>query len=224
MIFSDQHPGLPIQAADLVIAVQTVPGREQALQATRASLARAGVQHPVVVCQDPQETKRHNLIKTLTYLDMSGASWVLRLEDDVLVNKHLLHNICTWSAPHQQNFGAGWLWRNAGLAQSRTGIEVTQHGWVRTEPDLAGAQGILLPRRIIPQLVMGIRDRWAETDGAQDKAITRTLFYKGLRVYIHDPPLVEHNVTFPSTLAPERPVIHALHLAGDFDANWRRQP
>jgi len=69
-------------------------------------------------------------------------------------------------------------------------------------------------------------EAWAEpgVDGAQDKAISWAIDHIGLSLYIHtSPPLVEHNVRHPSTLAPDRVVVPELHTTGGlFDREFRR--
>lgn len=209
---------------DFAVVVQTVPWRSRALSATLQSLDESDVEAVHVVSQQSHQDKQQNLVSALTVLLNSGKTWGIRLEDDVRVNRHLLHNVASWTALREDNFGAGWLYQSGALAGHPTGMDRSARGNLyRDRPDLVGILGAVFYVPMIPFVVMGLRRVWAETNGAQDKAVSRAIWKRALRVYVHEPPLVEHNVEHPSTLAPDRPVDFMLHTTGgQFSADWRR--
>lgn len=209
---------------DFAVVVQTIPQRKAALSATLASLADSDVGDLFVVTQQPHQTKQQNLVAALTMLALSDKEWGIRFEDDVLVNRHLLANVASWGALSEPNFGAGWLYHSMGLAKLRTGMSVSDRGnWFRDCPDLVGSLGVVMYVPMIPFIIMGLRRCWDTVDGAQDKSMSRAVWNRALRVYVHEPPLVEHNVQHVSTLAPDRPVNLVIHTTGGmFDPSWRR--
>ena len=88
-----------------------------------------------------------------------------------------------------------------------------------------GSLGVLMPTKVIKLALPRIEENWDldSVRGAQDKALSLALWQMGFRIYLHEPPLVEHNVKHVSTLAPDRPVNPALHTTGGiFDPDWRR--
>jgi hypothetical protein len=192
---------------------------------TLSSIRESDVDEASVVTQQPHQDKQQNLVAALTMLTLSDKEWGLRLEDDVIVNRHLLHNICAWDALTEPTFGAGWLYHSGALSTVRTAMGRTDRGnWFRDAPDLVGCLGVVFYVPMIPFIVMGLRRFWKATDGAQDKSMTRAVWSRSLRVFVHEPPLVEHNVEHRSTLAPDRPVDPAIHsTCGLFRRDWRAQ-
>jgi len=213
-----------VKPDDFAIVVQTVPSREKALHETIASIKESGVfsKDIIIVTQRPDQDKQSNLIAALTKLSSSDKKWGIRFEDDILVNKHILHNLCNWDALSEDDFGAGWLYHSGILSTSGDLLVMSKRGnTFRDHSDLVGSLGVVLKTSQIPELIDGVRKHWNEVSGAQDKSMSRTIWNLGRRVYVHCPPLVEHNIAHVSTLAPSRSVDFMMHTTGGkFDAQW----
>ena len=218
-----------IDPKDIAVVVQTIPSRKGALQDTLDSIQGSdlGGYTLEVVTQRPGETKRDNLINALLAVRKSGKKWGLRFEDDVLVNRHILHNLTTWKAAEESDFGAGWLWHSELLGLRRDQLLESPGGFAfRSTPYTVGSLGVLIATEHIPEMIIRMHSNWLhpKVDQAQDKVMSASLWDMGLRVYLHEPPLVEHNVEHVSTQAPDREVVPELHTAGiGFDIDWRRR-
>ena len=147
----------------------------------------------------------------------SGVDYCLRLEDDVIVNRHILHNIRTWPALSEKNFGVGWLFVPPGVIEDEVnrgkGPRTGTH--FRNNRGMFGALAVLFPRDRIP-LISPKHLRLG-----QDIAISAAMWDHGWRCYLHEPSLVENNLRIPSARAhTNSPDFHAV--GPDFKRKWRR--
>lgn len=213
---------LPQSPRDFDVVVQTIPERTAALKETVSSIHASDIAVFEVRCQKPGETKQDNLIAALKVLAKSGKEWGVRFEDDVIVNRHIMKNLCAWGALRESNFGAGWLFRSAQVSRLPTTKRSPQGHLYSESPSLVGSLGVLFHVPMIEEFLLdGIEIYWDEVNGAQDRSMSLALGYQAKRVYIHDPPLVEHNTKFVSSLAPDRIVHPELHTTGGaFDPEW----
>lgn len=193
-----------------------------------------------IVFDDPGNMRR-TFMRVLQEMANSDADLVVRFEDDVLVNRHLTENVFSWDALSEADFGAGWLWQSLAAfdqcCHERELEEVGYPGIVyssvtkrgnlkRTCRITTGSLGVVMRPAIVRDVLPVIVQHWdlADVKGQQDLALTSALFEMGRYVYLHEPPLVEHNVAHQSLLAPDRMVDPCLHTSGGrFDVAWRRR-
>lgn len=229
---------MTISASELVVAIQSVRGRRTALSSTLASLRASDVptdvapplgSHLHVVIQDEpigHEAKFRTLSRLFSVArdgsdtgllrPVQNRTWLLRLEDDIIVNRHIFANLSHWGAVNEPDFGAGWLWHSRLLQLRRDNCRRTADGFTyRDTPATVGSLGVLIRIDLLTDAF--IEDvtsiGMSEAKGAQDKAISMALHKRGKYVYLHEPPLVEHDLRHRSSQAPDREVVPELHSA-----------
>lgn len=143
----------------------------------------------------------------LTFAAESDARVVLIIEDDVSVNRHLLHNLRAWRPLNEIDddcfFGSLY---NPGVPRIRDRSD-QNYFWARPEQTW-GAQAILVSPRIA-QLILRL---WSTQQVHADHAMARIAATRTPVVY-HSPSLVEH--------CSSQSTWHGLvHRARDFDAHW----
>ncbi len=140
-----------------------------------------------------------------------GTDLVVVLEDDAIVNKHLLHNINTWRWTEDGSFGAGWLF-NAGGYAGRDCWYQGPHAWY-------GTVGVVYHARHLPELVEAAYPL-IEAGTPWDKAMSLAIHRKRRRIRVHYPSLVEHPDDLPSLMgSPPNPLRTSR---GTFRLDWRR--
>jgi hypothetical protein len=162
-------------------------------------------------------------LDVLRTMASSSAEYVVRLEDDVVVNKHLIPNLLSWGALSEPNFGCGWLFVPDGVLRDGQRLGHSPRGWpFRKNRLLHCAQGVVLPTRIVGELVPLVERflRTAPGSAQQDLSLSAAVWDSRRRVYLHDPPLVEHRIQTPSTLGHQATVSRTT--GGRFQADWRR--
>ena len=163
---------------------------------------------------------------------------ILRLEDDILVNQHILHNVCKWRAVQSNKFGIGtlfvpdyWLKRpELYMRDPQTGLNF------RNVKDVEGAQAQLVATDTIEELLDGVpfarRDKGLCEKHHQpsfDWALSRAAWTLGLRVFVHNPALVDlHDGSRYSTIDLQQhrtrvPQPEHDHYFGrlSFKSDWR---
>lgn len=183
--------------------------RELAL--TRESLAASDVGVYATVEQKPGQNPQQVFLDGWRRVAKAaaGCSHVLRLEDDVLVNRHLRHNLERWAALDEPNFGAGWLYCHEGVRDDLRN-DGGGRAWARGPlsgdlfrlvPRLHGAQGVLLPARNLDRIIARAEMLTAELLDAPcgpddpalinfDISLSSAVWATGTRVYLHEPALV----------------------------------
>jgi hypothetical protein len=207
----------------ITVIVQAVPERP-AWAETRRSIEDSDIATAYeVALQRPDLEPRDHFLNVLELAANAPTDWVLRLEDDVAVNRHILHNLWTWPALQDPRFGAGWLFDAGGTTRTvhdRMYQRVGTDRWHRGK--LHCCQGVLLRRSDAAVL----RERCSEWFGrvpgrlSQDLALSESVTALGKEICIHAPPLVEHLVEYPSTLGNPRMRWHTTE--GAFKRDWRR--
>lgn len=238
--------------SDIFVWVQTT--RKRDAQPTLDSIEASDIGTRYHVCEDPQPrvTLEDYVSLQQWWMDASlemadraeraGYSWILRLEDDILVNEHILHNATSWAAPRDPRFGYGtfftpdrWLTRPKSFALGASGELYC------TQKDVAGGQAQLYSVERIRSLIPLVPEmkRLRGLDKPQhgpsfDWALSRAAYYYGrrthglppLHVFVHRPALVNlRDTSRLSSLSPN-PTLQpeTLHYWGNksFDATWRR--
>ena len=93
---------------DVTVFVQTCPARRHLLHETASWVERSdiGKNYTVLEHQEGQPLKDF-LWSVLTEMAHAPTQYVLRLEDDAIVGRHILHNTFLWQALKEEDFGAG---------------------------------------------------------------------------------------------------------------------
>lgn len=180
--------------------ILTCPQRSAILAETLASYAQTDMHEPPkIVCDErplpnPKASQTANARRLLEQAKTDAWHYMLFLEDDVILNRHIRHNILTWDALP-----------NVRVASLYCGFPVSA---ARAET-LGGSQGILIERNSL----QAILDAWdGFTTEMQDLRIYRTI---GGRIPIHVPSLVQHRGE-PSTWNGPK------HESPTFSLDWRR--
>jgi len=206
------------------VAVQTCAGREIALGRTCAELEASDVGSAYTVFDHPPgKTVVEHCLGVLDALSKAGTEYAIRLEDDVLVNANILHNLRTWPALGEPDFGAGWLYvpRCLLLDLARTGYgRKTRSAHRITDPRLGGSLGVLFRTGDLPAVIEQMR---SHAGLVQDWSMSRAVFELGKRVYYAKPSLLEHNVDVPSSLEHSAKHHGIYHTSGGyFQRAWKR--
>lgn len=193
------------------VVVQAVPNRGEAWERCRESLEASDIGRYLRLVQPRGATIGQHFIGTLRWALDLDSQFTLRLEDDAIINQHVIHNLWTWPDIWRDDFGAGWAFS-----------PVTNTGrWHKRE--IHGSVGVLLKKSALPQIIEHCERQLAEqpdrTD--QDLMLSRAVRDSGLYVYIHHPCLVEHPIDVPSTLGHRHTKI-AGTSSGRFSQSWRR--
>ncbi len=194
---------------DIYAYVHTCPPRDEARAETLASLDRSDAEGRYRIEREPEGAIAfaHHVAaferaeKACQGAD--GARLVLRLEDDVIVNEHILHNLSTWPALREPDFGVGWLFLP-------TAVEGAENDMVGRGP-VTGEQRWLGPRlcsslgqvwraddfsdflralRRNPDVIRNVAHRSSPPNCAFDLTTSMTVWGMGRSIYLHRPPLV----------------------------------
>lgn len=208
----------------------------QAAAPSRASLGRlvcalrdSGIEPTIV---GPRAYSLEHFLDSLRALrDSDPFALGLRLEEDAIVSSHhLRHNVETWRVYSQPDFGSGWLFESEHSRRGRRSNHEAVRGrdgelhFRSTEPQKVGSVAVVLRSRDVTEELLGaISDRWGSCQKQQDRALSLALWDMGKRIYLHDPPIVDHDIRERSVLAPDRDPDPILHSAGMFfDPTFRR--
>lgn len=232
--------------ADLAVIVQTCPERRDDAQATLASLDDSDVGH-VEVMEHPEGVERCRFYRTvLRRMAEVDAEYVIRCEDDILVNRHLRYNFMAWPALGHEAFGAGWLYVSQMAVRDAATTARLDGFLVRDTPVMYGALCVGMPRSHA-RACLDLLDEKIERYGCplskcapnracshatapledphehgQDTLISQAMWRMGKRVFFHLPALAENRLIESVRGTP--PVGDSRHLqAGPyFDAEWSR--
>jgi hypothetical protein len=232
-----------------LVWVQTTTRRDNSK--TLASIERSDIGKKYLVCEDRKERKfpQDYADLQLTWFkfwrdmleaaDVRKCEYILRLEDDVLVNEHILHNLATWPALNHPKFGFGTLfvpnyWYKHPQHYKRDPDEGSTY---RNLIDIEGAQGQLVKVSTFPNILDGVQ-RAREQRGlgkhqhgpSFDWAVSRSAWQLGLRVFVPSPALVNiHEESLRSTIDEKQnaggaPSLPNSHYWGDraFSEDYRR--
>lgn len=181
--------------------VHTCDGRQAQLERTLASLDASDLagKYELLTCPTGNNVACNQWwCDTLVRLATEPVNGVVplilvRLEDDIVVNEHIDHNVRAWSAYREDDFGMGLLfnWDNQWPPHSKNW---TKRGNLRRkDQNLCCAQGQVFLSSHVPALVRKIPD--SARSGVKDELIfdwvaTRACRFAGRYVYSHLPSLV----------------------------------
>jgi len=167
------------------------PERDELLKRTLAAFtATDWASHSPMVHIDTsnfaraQRRQEYNSRAALKAALKTGTEFILFMEDDLIFNKSLYHNLCCWLPPRQEDLFLGSLY-NPGIREWR---RCKKDNYFVAEPDAVyGSQCFLMNRQVAKYLV----EHWSEVEGMQDIKISR-LIARFAPIYYHTPSLVQH--------------------------------
>lgn len=191
----------------LYVWVHTCPQRIDHLDELIGSLAASDVGEFDLRCHEPgldfDAIKRwwaEQWVEAAQRAAERGASFVLRLEDDIVVGRHLVHNVLSWPALGLPDFGVGILFLDDSMIAQLSAMEIeSQTGAMRTRLDhSAFAQAQIVPTELCEPLANGsrrateaLRRSRVATDLDFDCGFTHVAHHLGKRTYLHVPSLVQ---------------------------------
>ena len=207
----------------------TCPGREAQLKTTLADLRlcepdlRLHVQLDETTYERRQERQEHNSLAALTtgLNRFPDANVLLFFEDDIIFNRHLMHNLQRWSplrnierlTPGQPQPGArryvfGSLYDPNVRELS---CKPDENHFIADPQAIYGSQAFVMSRAMAEHFV----SHWWDVQGMQDIKMSRLAALLG-PIYYHQPSLVQH-VGVVSTWTDDA----RFHDTKYFDRNWR---
>jgi hypothetical protein len=213
----------------------TCPGREAQLKATLTDLRRCEVladghqalrlhvQLDETTYERRQERQEHNSLAALTtgLNRFPDANVLLFFEDDIIFNRHLMHNLQRWSplrnierlTPGQPQPGArryvfGSLYDPNVRELS---CKPDENYFIADPRAVYGSQAFVMSRAMAEHFV----SHWWDVQGMQDIKMSRLAALLG-PIYYHQPSLVQH-VGVVSTWTDDA----RFHDTKYFDGNWR---
>jgi ADP-heptose:LPS heptosyltransferase len=135
------------------------------------------------------------------------ATHVLFLEDDLLFNRHLLHNLVNWP-PIANGIGLFASLYNPGMPIVASSYR--QNFSLGSTGNCFGSQAFVIAREALKYVI----DRWTKVEGMQDIRISRLAGHLQPQMFYHAPSLVQH-------VGKESVWGGGFHQARDFDPIWK---
>lgn len=131
--------------------------------------------------------------------------WIVFMEDDLIFNTYIAHNIMSWDPIVKEILNLGSLYTPYN---NRCSIEEGSYWYKANCLSLYGSQFYIMSREAAQWAI----DYWDTENGMQDIKITRLA--RGKPIYYYSPSLVQH--------MPIKSVWGGVsHQAHDFDADWK---
>jgi ADP-heptose:LPS heptosyltransferase len=168
---------------------------------------------PVHVEMDRENGKHHRRRQTICAFSALKAAvtkpndYILFLEDDLIFNRYIRHNLQHWAPLNNGVVSIAGLY-NPGLRE--TACDVKNHCRVVAPTAIFGSQAFLISRKTAKYIL----NHWNEVRGMQDIKISRLAGRLGTPIVYHAPSLVQH-VGIKSVYGGP------FHHAADFDLTWR---
>jgi hypothetical protein len=157
----------------------------------------------------PEERQTETARNALEGAARSGAEYILFLEDDLIFNRHILHNLLSWGPLIRREIALASLY-NPGVPALAWGA--TENFTLALNEHCFGSQAFLISR----DAVRHILNRWHTVEGMQDIKISRLAAQIQSPMYYHTPSLAQH--------VGKRSVWGGgFHQARDFDPEWKRE-
>lgn len=196
------------------VIVFAAPGRPEAHELCYASIRASDIGENFTISEHPPGiTAAEHWKATHELAARAKGEFVIVVEDDVLVNQHILHNVETWRYKHdEKTFGAGWLYTPGGYGHRDT--------WYQGTWEWYGTCGVLYKTSRLPFLIEKAWERMQAHGTPWDLAMSWACHLDGRRLRVHHPALVEHLNQLPSKLgnAPGG----RRDSGGTFSKDWKR--
>ncbi len=227
----------------VAVFIQTCPARWLSASGTLESVRASDIGEDFNLLKHPPNVPKCEFFaQVLRTMAAAPARYVMRLEDDVLVNRHILHNFLSWPALRDPLFGAGWLYVSEASHRDHWRTGESSLGRYRNSDVMYGSLCVVMPREYIAAAVKLV-DEWEKAFGCaldtcncskknkkprasktfgQDAALSRSVWALGKRVFFPNPVLAENRL-LPSTHGLKTTGHPAHWRAGKlFKPNWRR--
>jgi hypothetical protein len=227
---------------EVSVFVQSCPARRENRRGTLESLRKSDVGDGFTLLEHPDGIPKCEFFEqVLGQMVDCHCEYVMRVEDDALVNRHILHNFLSWPALSDALFGAGWLYVSEAAFRDPWRTRTSHGQRYRSTEVMYGALCAAMPRSSAGAALKTLR-AWKQEYGCaidtcecdrrnkkarpktfgQDAALSRSVWSLGKRVFFHEPALAENRM-LPSTHGL-RTTGHPSHWrAGKlFNPEWRR--
>lgn len=159
---------------------------------------------------DRQLSQTKNALRVLKRALCRGGDFILFLEDDLVFNRHIRHNLEHWLPVRTRELTLGSIY-NPGVRVKA--CDVARNAFIVAPESMFGSQAYLLSTIATQHVIQ----HWEDVEGMQDIRISRLAGKLGGPIYYHAPSLVQH-VGKLSVWGG------SFHQAGDFDSVWRSPP
>lgn len=202
------------------------------VDSTLSSIAASDIPEVSVWTHDPNEVKFKFWLISKLLLAASKADYFVRFEDDIEVNKHIHHNIQTWSALDEPDFGMGLLYVNRSLVDPRgwNALARSPKGELkRTSRWAEGGQAQIFKSSLMKDILIHFgkdvdKLRYPGCDDPDycipDFSVSTGVYEIGKSVYLHTPSLVQHHGKV-SAFSPGETAKEEIS-SRNFDPNWKR--
>ena len=155
----------------------------------------------------PEERQTHTASLALRAFLGGGAEYLLFLEDDLAFNRHLRHNLLSWTPLVERQVTLASLY-NPFLGE--LAVDIRNRAVVIDARTVFGSQAFLLSR----QTAAYVAAHWKQVEGMQDLRMARLAGRLGRPILYHAPSLVQH-------LGKRSLWGGSFHYSADFDGRWR---
>lgn len=204
----------------IAVFLQTCPQRRTDRLPTIESLKQSDVGGDFTVLEHPEEQDKRAFFRhVLETMAESGADYAIRFEDDVIVNRHILHNFSSWSALDDPLFGAGWLFVPAAALSVH--FKTSRGVKYRALSEMWASLAVAIPVKYVTACL----DELAQAKKLeQDIILSRAVWRMGKRCFFHEPSLAENRnppTAFGTKYLPGTRKGH-LFAGRTFSVDWRR--
>ncbi len=209
-------------AHDFSVYVMTNHGRPDLLARTLDSLRQSDVGTDFSVFSHPPRMAFLDFFVACFEAVGTDRRYVVQIEDDVVVNQHLLHNLRNWTARRDPQFGVGYGFVSQGVAGDRGRQARSALGIYRSCEFTHGSCLALVPAAEVPALCAAMRARMVPKTPPQfggDLLLSGAVWDWSKRVYLHEPALAETDIGTSSIRC--HPVTPDHAAQDNFHPRWR---
>lgn len=204
----------------VAVFLQTCPQRRTDRLPTIESIRQSDVGDDFTVLEHPEDQDRRSFFRhVLATMADSGADYALRLEDDAVVNRHVLHNLSTWPALDDPLFGAGWLF--VPEAALSVHFKVSRGVKYRALPETWASLAVVIPVKYLPACLEEL-EKAEKLE--QDIILSKAVWRMDKRCFFHEPSLAENRDTptaFGTKYLRGTTTKH-LFAGRTFSVDWKR--
>ncbi|MCA9597369.1 MAG: hypothetical protein KC776_28845 [Myxococcales bacterium] len=177
----------------VTVIVQTHPARRGLIWPTLESIERSDISgHYTVLEQRPDVSHHEHFADVLHAMADCATPWVLRLEDDIVVGRHVLRDFLSWPALAHPKFGCGWLATPKAEMEADT-ARLDGH-LIRNHREMYASYAV----GCTPDFAAKVCEAHLKTDRSkdvdQDLQFARVAWDSGKRIFIHEPCLGENRL------------------------------